>query len=217
LRFNAQEETMKRLLSKNTALLAVTLILALAGFAGASEAQQSAPLRVRGTITQIKGDDLTVKSADGKILTITLAPDATVTAIVPAKLSDIKPGRFVGTAARPAGDKWEALEVHIFPPGSRQGEGHRPFAPEPGATMTNAEVTAAVVHAKHGELTLATGGQSFTIVVPRGVPVVAMNPGTRALVKKGAWVYFTQVTADSNGALSAKSIGVSKDRRYPPK
>src|SRR5579863_8270762 len=127
-------------------LAAAGLILSLLGFACASEAQQSPPLRVRGTITQIKGDDLTVKSVDGKILTITLAPDARVTSVVPAKLAAIKPGRFVGTAARPDGDKWQALEVHIFPVGARTGEGHRPFAPEPGATMTNAEVTAAVVH-----------------------------------------------------------------------
>jgi hypothetical protein len=207
----------KRLLSKNTTLLAASLIVSLTCFAGVSQAQQSAPLRVRGTITSIKGDDLTVKSVDGKTLTITLAPDATVTSVIRAKLSDIKPGRFVGSAARPMGEKWEALEIHIFPVGARTGEGHRPFAPEPGATMTNAEVTAVVVHAKSGELTLATGGESFAIVVPRSAPVVAMNPGTRALVKKGAWVYFTQVNADANGALSAKSIGVSKDRRYPPK
>jgi hypothetical protein len=207
---------MSRLTYRSTLPLIVSLIVLFACVAP-SQAQQNAPLRVRGTITQIKGDDLTVKSVDGKTLTITLAPDATVTSIVPAKLSTIKPGRFVGTAARPAGDKWEALEVHIFPVGARTGEGHRPFAPEAGATMTNAEVTAAVVHAKSGELTLATGGQSFVIIVPRSAPVVAMNPGTRALVKKGAWVYFTQVNADTNGALSAKSIGVSKDRRYPPK
>jgi|SRR5579862_1648278 len=197
--------------------LAASLILLLGVWAASSEAQQSPPVRVRGTITQIKGDDVTVKSVDGKILTITLAPDATVTSVVPAKLSVIKPGRFVGTAARPDGDKWQALEVHIFPVGARNGEGHRPFAPEPGATMTNAEVTAAVLHAKTGELTLTTGGQNFVIEVPPNVPIVAMNPGTRALVKKGAWVYFTQVAADSSGALSAKSIGVSKDRRYPPR
>lgn len=208
---------MKRFMHKNAILLAASLLVSLTCFSGTSQAQQSAPLRVRGTITQIKGDDLTVKSVDGKVLTITLAPDATVQSIVPAKLSDIKPGRFVGTAARPNGDKWEALEVHILPVGSRQGEGHRPFAPEPGATMTNAEVTTAVVHAKRGELTLTTGGQSFVIVVPRGAPVVAMNPGTRKLVKKGAYVSFTQVIADGSGALTAKNIYVSKDHRWPPK
>lgn len=203
-------------MGKSAALWAACLGAALLCWDGASLAQQ-APLRVRGTITAIKGDDLTVKSIDGKVLTITLAPDATVTSVVPAKLSTIKPGRFVGTAAEPDGDKWRALEVHIFPIGARTGEGHRPFAPVPGGSMTNAEVTAAVVHAKTAELTLTTGGQNFTVEVPPGVPVVAMNPGTRALVKKGAWVYFTQLSADDKGALSAKSIGVSRDRRYPPK
>lgn len=182
-----------------------------------SFAQQGAPLRVRGQIARIAGDKLTVKALDGKLLHITLAPDANVALVVPAKLADIKPGRFVGTAARPDGDKWRALEVHIFPVGSRLGEGHRPWAPEAGATMTNADVTAAVVHAASGELTLSTGGQNFTIEVPKGTPVVAMNPGTRALVKPGAHVVFNQVTAESDGSLSAKSITVTKDPRYPPK
>jgi hypothetical protein len=198
-----------------TALLA--LLLALACYGTTSFAQQSPPMRVRGTITQVKGDDVTVKSVDGKVLTIRLAPDARVNWIVPAKLSDIKPGRFVGTAARPKGDKWEALEVHIFPPGSRQGEGHRPWEPEPGATMTNADVTAAVVHAKRAEITLSTGGQTYVVDVPPGAPVVAYAAGTRQQVVKGAHVYFTAVDTDAGGALTAKAISVTKDPRYPPK
>lgn len=192
------------------------IVLASAGLTGLSDAQQSAPLRVRGTITHIEGNDLAVKSANGKILHITLTPDANVLSIVPARLADIKPGRFVGSAARPAGDKWTAIEVHIFPAGSRLGEGHRPWAPEAGATMTNADVTASVVHAKGGEITLTTGGQSFMIIVPPGTPVVAMNPGTRKLVIRGAYVSFNQVT-DNNGVLTAKGISVSKDKRWPPK
>lgn len=208
---------MTRMLKRNSALLAAFAAM-LFCWVDRSDAQQAPPpLRVRGTITQVKGDDVTVKSVDGQMMTIALAPDATVNLILPTKLSVLKPGRFVGTAARPDGDKWQALEVHVFPPGSRLGEGHRPWAPEPGATMTNADVTAAVVHAKTAELTLTTGGQNFTIEVPPGVPVVEFKPGTRALVKKGAWVYFTQVNADASGALSAKSINVSKDPRYPPK
>ena len=80
---------------------------------------------------------------------VALTPDATVTSVVAAKLSDIKPGRFVGTAARPEPNGHSrAIEVHIFPVGSRLGEGHRPWDPEPGATMTNADVTAAAVHTR---------------------------------------------------------------------
>jgi len=180
-------------------------------------AQQGAPMRVRGTITRIDGDKLAVKTVEGQSLVIALAPDATVVSVVPEKLAAIKPGRFVGTAARPSGDHWTALEVHVFPVGSRLGEGHRPWAPEPGATMTNADVTAVVVHAGRTALTLSTGGQNYVIDVPKGTPVVAMNPGTRSLVKKGAYVYFNQVEAAPDGSLSAKQIGVSKDKRYPVK
>ncbi len=194
----------------------LALIVLAAGFAAPGRAQQETALRVRGTIAAIAGDRLTIKSADGKILRITLTPDAHVLAIVPARLADIKPGRFVGTAARPDGDKWRAIEVHIFPPGSRLGEGHRPWDPEPGATMTNADVSAALVRAGKGELTLSTGGRRYVIEVPRGTPVVAMNPGTRRLVRKGAYVSLTRVTQE-NGILTANSIAVSKDRRWPPK
>ncbi len=203
-------------LTMREALTLAALIASLAAFVPQGLAQQNAPLRVRGTIARVAGDTLTVKSVDGKTLRIVLAPDATVNAIVPAKLADIKPGRFVGTAARPEGDKWKAIEVHIFPVGSRLGEGHRPWAPEQGATMTNADVTAAVVHARSGELILATGGQNFVVEVPRGTPIVAMNRGSRRLIVPGAYVSFNQVSQD-NGALTAKSVNVSKDRRWPPK
>lgn len=207
---------MERVIRGRAAVLIAALLLFVVAFDGPGFAQQEAPLRARGTITRIEGDKLTVKSVEGKILHIDLTPDARVALVVPAKLKDIKPGRFVGTAARPHGDRWTALEVHIFPPGSRLGEGHRPWAPEPGATMTNADVTATVVHAKRAELTLATGGQSFTIEVPPGTPIVAMNPGTRKLVVKGAYVSFTQLKAE-NGTLTANAITVSRDRRYPVK
>ena len=182
----------------------------------AAAAQQKAPMRVRGTVTQVQGNVVSVRTPEDKVLHITLAKDANVISVVPARLSDIKPGRFVGTAARPTGDKLTAIEVHIFPVGSRLGEGHRPWAPEPGASMTNADVTAAAVHAKRGELTLATGGQNYVVTVPPGTPIFAMNPGTRNLVMRGAWVSFNRVT-DENGALMTKSITVSKDKRWPVK
>lgn len=193
------------------------VLFALTVYGGAdSWAQSSTLLRVRGRITQVAGDQLTVKSVDGRILKIVLRPEATVTAIVPARLADIKPGRFVGTAAQPEGAHWRALEVHVFPAGSRPGEGHRAWAPEPGATMTNADVTAVVRRARRSELTLVTGGQSFTIEIPRGTPVVALTPASRQQVVNGAFAYFTQVV-DENGVLTAKSIAVGRNGRWPPK
>lgn len=179
-----------------------------------AEAQQGQ--RLHGVVTRFDGDKLVLRGDNGQPVTVLLAPDARVTSIVPAKLSDIKPGRFVGTAARPEpNDRWRAIEVHIFPVGAKVGEGHHPLEREPGATMTNAEVTAAAVKAGKAELTLATGGKNYTIDVPPGTPIVAMNPGTRALVKKGAMVSIRRALPGAGGSFTASDIAVITARNYP--
>lgn len=200
------------------ALFALLALIAapLAARAAAPSTPTPTPTRLTGTVAAVKGDRLTVKAADGRIVRIALAKHASILVVTPAKLSDIKPGRFVGTAAAPDGDQWRAIEVHIFPKGSHLGEGHRPWPPQPGATMTNADVTAAVVRAGSGRLTLATGGHRYTIEVPRGVPVFAMHRGTRKLVAKGAAVSFYRLKPE-NGVLTADGVTVSKDPRWPPK
>lgn len=198
------------------ALLSFGLAL---GLAPASFAQQSAsaPVRLRGEITHIDHDVITIRTPQGQPATVLLAPDATVMAVKPARLADIKPGRFVGTAAMPeANGHSKALEVHIFPVGSRLGEGHRPYNPAPGATMTNADVTAAAVKSGNGTLTLSTGGQNYIIDVPPHTPIVAMSPGTRALVKKGAYVVINQAVPGAGGAYNAKQIIVATARNWPP-
>jgi hypothetical protein len=204
-----------------TRVASLALIVSILGTLAAvapSLAQQSQAPRLRGQITRIDGDKLDIKTGDGKHVTVMLAPDARVTSVVPARLAEIKPGRFVGTAARPEpNNRWRAIEVHIFPPGSRLGEGHRPWDPEPGATMTNADVAAAVVHAGNGAMTLTTGGQSYEIDVPRGTPIVAMNPGTRALVKKGALVSINQAQPGADGSYAANAITVTTVKNWPPK
>ncbi len=181
-------------------------------------AQDSATQRISGEITKIDGNMLYLRGKNGQPVTVQLAPDASVTSVKPAKLSDIKPGRFVGTAARPgAGGRWQTIEVHIFPAGSRLGEGHRPWAPEPGATMTNADVTAAAIKTSNGKMTLATGGQTYEFDVPKGTPIVAMDPGTRAQIKKGAHVVINQAQPAAGGSYSTKNIAVTTALNWPPK
>ena len=184
----------------------VTLIFGL--LAVNAVAQTPQPQRVRGQIVSVDGNHLVVKGPDGKNFDLMLSSDATVTAVKKASLEDIKPGRFVGSAAEPAGDSWKALEVHIFPVGSRQGEGHRPWAPQAGATMTNAEVNAAAVQSGNGQLVLRTGGQDYKLIVPPGTPIVSQEPGTRALLVPGAYVG-AQAAVPEKGVLTAKQVSAS--------
>ena len=181
------------------------LVLSMALVAGAS-AQNAEPQRVRGQIVSVTGNHLVVKGPDGKNFDLNLSDDASVTEVKAAKLEDIKPGRFVGSAAEPAGEgAWKALEVHIFPAGSRQGEGHRPWAPQAGATMTNADVTAAAVQSGNGQLVLRTGGQDYKLIVPPGTPIVSQQPGTRALLVPGNYVGAAAAVPDK-GVLMAKAV-----------
>ena len=65
-------------------------------------AQNAAPVRVRGSIESIDGQDLTVRSREGNSVEIKLAPDYTVTAVVKAEMTDIVVGKYVGIAAMPS-------------------------------------------------------------------------------------------------------------------
>jgi hypothetical protein len=105
-------------------------------------AQDSPPVRVRGTIERIDGAIYLVKARDGTELKLTLADNPQIAGVVKASLSDIKQGSFVGVTAMPQHDgSLSAVEVHIFPESMRgTGEGYYPWDLQPQSTMTNANV-----------------------------------------------------------------------------
>src|SRR5688500_9674824 len=78
-------------------------------------AQQAPPLRVRGTIEKVDGNTLTVKARGGETLTVKLADNVRVAAMLKATLADIKPGSFIGVTAmlQPDGAQ-KAIGIHIF-------------------------------------------------------------------------------------------------------
>src|SRR5215510_324503 len=117
---------------------------------------QDAPVRVRGTIEKVDGNVLSVKARDGSQLTIRLADDARIVALIKASVEDIKPGGFIGVTSLPQVDgSLHAVEVHIFPESMRgTGEGHRPWDLAPKSTMTNATVAEAVTKVEGHTLSL---------------------------------------------------------------
>ncbi|MDB5393039.1 MAG: hypothetical protein JWM91_545 [Rhodospirillales bacterium] len=152
---------------------------------------QAAPVRVRGTIDQLTDDSITVTKNNGTKQVIQLAPKYNVSALVPATLADIKEGVFIGTTARPSKDGGlHATEVHIFPEAMRgAGEGHYPWDTNPDATMTNASVTKLVSAVSGSTLSLTyKGGQQTVTVVPE-TSIVAVTPGTKDDLKKGAAIF----------------------------
>jgi uncharacterized protein DUF5666 len=191
--------------------------LALACAASTAFAQE-APVRVRGTIEHVDGQTLMVKARDGKDVTVKLADNATVVAIVKAALGDIKPDSFVGVTALPETDgSWRAVEVHIFPETMRgTGEGDRPWDLQPKSTMTNAAVAEAVKHVDGQTLTLKYKEGEKKITVPADAPIVAFEPGDKSYLKAGAKIFVVAGTRQPDGSVQAARINVGKDGLTPP-
>jgi hypothetical protein len=183
---------------------------------GAALAQAPQGVRVRATIDAVDANSLSLTTRTGEKVTVALAPDTIVSALVPIKLEDIKPGSFIGSAAMPQADGTQrALEVHVFPEAMRgTREGHRPFDLQPQSTMTNGTV-GAVTGSVGRTLTVSYKGGEKTIVVPPDTPVVTYEPGSRALLVPNAHVIVFGTQA-ADGKVTATRVSVGKNGLVPP-
>jgi hypothetical protein len=193
---------------------AVTLVATASVFA------QDRPMRVRGTIDQIEGSMMTVKSREGDTLKVKLADDGKVVALVKASMADIKPNSYVGSTAMPQPDgSWKAIEVHIFPEEMRgTGEGDRPYDYKPQSTMTNGTVNSVgkstvggtVVSEEGTTLTLGYKDGSKKIDVTPETVIVSYMPGSREELKPGARIYIPAATRQADGTLMTARINVGR-------
>ncbi len=199
----------RRLFLASALLAAATALPALA--------QTTPPMRVRGTISGLTGNTLSVDGRDGQKLEITLADPVTVVTVKKVALSAIAANDYVGIATRTAADgKQTALEVLVFPESARgAGEGHYAWDLEPGSMMTNGTVKGAVTASAGRELTVAYKDGSTTIDVPPTAPVVTFAPASREDLKPGAKV-FCVATKSADGKLAAARVTVGKDGVVPP-
>ncbi len=200
-------------------LIALAASLLLPG--GLSVAQPApaaapGPVRLRGAIDAVGPDFLDVTTRSGSKVHMQLPGTARVVAVVSAKLSDIAPDSYIGTAAAPQPDgSLKALEVHIFPPSMRgAGEGSRPWDLGGGSTMTNGTV-GSLVGTSGRTATVRYGDGEKKVVIPDDVPIVTFDPSDRTALKPGAKVVVNgQRTAD--GSLTVASVSVGKDGLAPP-
>ena len=177
-------------------------------------AQAQTSVRVRGTITAIDGNVLSVKSREGRDLKITLADNVTVSVAKAIRFEDIKPGDKLGVTSMPgAGGMPVAVEVHYLPPGVPEGQG--PWDLQPGSTMTNAIVAAMVTATGNRELTLQFQGTTQKIAVLENSALARAVTGSRGDLVVGEYLFTVAQGADDQ-SLSASRVQVSKDGIKPP-
>lgn len=205
---------MYSLLARRTATTALiaAAVLAVAGHGVA----QTGPQNLRGKVVSLTGQALVVQPKSGKPVTVTLAPAWGVTAMKSVAVDAIQPGSFIGTTTfeRPDGTG-RSLEVHVFPPGVKIGQGHYPWDLKPHSMMTNGDVGKVVAGKKGRTIEVAYPGGTHTVVVPNTVPVVMIVGGERAMIKPGVRVFILAVRA-ADGSLGADRILVGENGAAPP-
>jgi hypothetical protein len=220
------------------------LVLAIAaGCALAASNAVAAPERVRGTVDAVSGDTLTVDTAVGQIVPVTLTDSTRYPKVAPSSLNHVDPGAYIGTATKSIGDQLIALEVSIFPPSLKgTGEGHyawdrirdttlsgvgsAPSAMTNGtvsavsatttvnSAMTNGTVSSTTGSEGAKQIVVTYKGGKQVVLVPPTAPIVTYELGERAELKPGAAVFINALS--HGGMVTANTVAVGIDGVKPP-
>ena len=177
----------------------------------------STPIRVRGTVEKIDGQNLTVKSRDGQSLTIALAANVIVSYLTKKTFADIKTGDFVAsTGAKGTDGKLHAIEVRIFPENLRGvGEGQYPWDLKPDSIMTNATVGTITKSPQGNVLKVSYKGAESEFTIDPDTPVYGTaTDGDTSLLKPGAAVFVIAQKQD-DGKLASSRLYAEKDGIKP--
>ncbi len=136
-------------MSRTRILTAIVFAASLSMSAALAQRQQDSTQRLSGTIERVMGNFVFATGRDGNAITLKLADNATVTAVLKATIADIKPGDYIGSGAVPQADgSQKAVEVHIFArPQADGGHHYAGWYGAPNGTMTNGFVQPMVVSA----------------------------------------------------------------------
>jgi hypothetical protein len=172
---------------------------------------------VRGTIVNLDGSTLTVKTREGATTAVALKKGWGLTGVAKAAPDDIKPGEFVEIASAPTTAEGDAaVEVLIFP-AALEGTGTAgyPWDLKPQSTLTNSAVPYAVKNVDGRTLTVSYHGREAKIAITDDTPVVTFAPAIRADLTAGATV-FVPAERGSDGALATGFIVVGSNGVVPP-
>jgi hypothetical protein len=205
-------------------------LLALLSLPAAARADSPPALHIRGMVTQVTADEITVKTSSGSV-SVPIDDKTKVVGVVATTAAEITSGTFIGTANVPeaTSTSTRALEVVVFPQSmAGTGEGDYPWdlpAPkghssmtngtvEPrhaGSMMTNATVTG-VNNGPSKTVILQYKGGSKSVTIPPGIPIVRVVPGSKSLLAAGVHV----VAFPGEGGGASRVVIVGEGGIVPP-
>ncbi len=191
---------------KRLALILLALI--------ATSALAQTNVRVRGTITALNGDVLTVKTREGRDIQVHLAPDLQIAVPKKGTAADFKPGTYAGiTSVKGPDGRLVAKRIHAL--GPQVPQMHGAWDSIPNSMMTNANIQSIAQTSGGNELTMKYKDGEQKILVTPETEYYTFGPGTRADLKPGAHI-FTGARVADDGKFMTQRVVVSKDGVNPP-
>ncbi|HUK60204.1 MAG TPA: hypothetical protein VLV50_13320 [Stellaceae bacterium] len=176
---------------------------------------QGTPMNVRGTITKLSGQTLTLKGRDGVAVNIMLAQDVAVRSYVRKKLSDIHDGDYIASTSMKGKDgKLHAIEVHFIP--AAAPELQTPWDLRKDSVMTNAHVSGMAKVSGGTDVMLTYKGNATDIVIDPKTVIVGPGQATMADLKPGKAVFIFRATKGADGMVTASNVSVEKNGVKPP-
>jgi hypothetical protein len=194
-------------------------------------ALSDAYLRLRGTIVSVDGRHLVVQLREGseerrrygETIAVRLKDPEKITAVVPARLSDLKLGALIGANLLPnSTGAMTALEAHIHP----EPEGaHAILRSDMGPTTVLIEGNISTVvrtDDNTATLTVSDGDSlssphSQTINVNKGTPILTFAPGSVDDLKPGFGILFEVISKSKDGFWEPdKGVFVSRTSKELP-
>jgi hypothetical protein len=202
---------MRDVQSTATALIAVFVVAA-----SAAALAQPAPQRLRGKVVAVTPNTVTIETSTHAKVPVTLSPDWALVISAKIAVTAIKPGSFVGTTNVDVPGGGRAVEVHVFPPGSKIGEGQRVMDAGTSTMMTNGTVQSATRMTNGGVRAIRTGRTGLEIdvtfpggvrhvIVPPNALITSFTPTDRSKLKPGIMVSLT-TAPDVNGKPIARFV-----------
>jgi hypothetical protein len=198
--------------------LLVASFTAITVLASSASAQQTPPVRIRGTIEKVDGNTLAIKTREGTDVKVNMTDNVAVFAVVKTELSQIKEGSYIGVSAMPQPDGTQkAFAVHIFPENQRgAAEGFRPWDARANSTMTNATVAETVKGTDGQNIMVKYKDGEKKVVVPPDTPIVTFVASDKSEVKPGAKIIIFGAAKKDDGTLEANRVNVGRDGITPP-
>ena len=197
-------------------MLRTRLTAALASLALALPATAQDTLHIRGTVTAVEGDVVTIDTTADETVEVTMAPDYALVVYTAIAVGDLAEGDYLSIPSTSgAGGEKVALSINVFPEPMRgRGEGENPWDLTADSLMTNATI-GSVATAPEGDMVTVTHGDvEEPILVPEGTPITRFAPDPDRRLEAGdQTIVFAQRDGD---AIRGGFAGVSADGSLPP-